>query len=261
MLQMPIAVLALLQLVPTVAAAEDAHSTRNSPAEQYESLVEEYEDVGGAGQFAERFFVLAEKHSKDPVAVDALLWVVKNRRNRPDGTRALEFLTTRHLDSEKLGPACRGIARTPSTGAQRLLRALLENSPHQEVLAAACLSLSALLEDQAKVVEQLRRNPDLAERVLQYYGEDYGRQLASLDRAKLEKELEKVYERMRESFADVEIGDETMGGVAETALFRIRHLSVGRVAPEIEGEDIFGDEFKLSDFRGKVVVLSFWGHW
>ena len=52
-----------------------------------------------------------------------------------------------------------------------------------------------------------------------------------------------------------------MGEVAEAALFKLRHLSIGRVAPEIEGEDIFGKKLKLSDYRGKVVVLSFWGHW
>jgi hypothetical protein len=205
MLRMPIAVLALLQRVPTAAAAESGPATGKSPAAQYESLVAEYENVGGAGQFAERFFALADEHSKDPAAVDALLWVVKNRRNHPDTTRALEILTTRHIDRIKLGPACGAIGRAPSTGAERLLGALLENSPHQEVRAAACLALSTLLEDQAKVVEQLRESPDLTQRVLQYYGEDYGKHLASLDRAKLAKELEKVYERMRESFADVEI--------------------------------------------------------
>jgi hypothetical protein len=36
---------------------------------------------------------------------------------------------------------------------------------------------------------------------------------------------------------------------------------VGQQAPEIEGEDIDGVRFKLSDYRGQVVVLDFWGHW
>ncbi len=38
-------------------------------------------------------------------------------------------------------------------------------------------------------------------------------------------------------------------------------LAVGNMAPDIEGEDIDGTKFKLSDYRGKVVVLDFWGHW
>ncbi len=38
-------------------------------------------------------------------------------------------------------------------------------------------------------------------------------------------------------------------------------LAIGQRAPEIEGEDIDGVTFKLSDYRGKVVVLDFWGDW
>ena len=38
-------------------------------------------------------------------------------------------------------------------------------------------------------------------------------------------------------------------------------LEIGKVAPEIEGVDIDGVAFKLSDYRGKVVVLDFWGDW
>jgi cytochrome oxidase Cu insertion factor (SCO1/SenC/PrrC family) len=38
-------------------------------------------------------------------------------------------------------------------------------------------------------------------------------------------------------------------------------LDVGKLAPEIEGEDIDGQKFKLSEYRGKVVLLDFWGHW
>jgi hypothetical protein len=38
-------------------------------------------------------------------------------------------------------------------------------------------------------------------------------------------------------------------------------LEVGNLAPEIEGEDIDGKKFKLSDYRGKIVMLDFWGNW
>ena len=36
---------------------------------------------------------------------------------------------------------------------------------------------------------------------------------------------------------------------------------LNKEAPEIEGVDIDGKKFKLSDYRGKVVVLDFWGNW
>jgi thiol-disulfide isomerase/thioredoxin len=37
--------------------------------------------------------------------------------------------------------------------------------------------------------------------------------------------------------------------------------AIGKVAPEIDGEDIDGKPMKLSDYRGRVVVLVFWGAW
>ncbi|NRA94904.1 MAG: hypothetical protein HRU14_01700 [Planctomycetes bacterium] len=38
-------------------------------------------------------------------------------------------------------------------------------------------------------------------------------------------------------------------------------LQIGMVAPDIEGKDFDDVSFKLSDYRGKVVVLDFWGDW
>ncbi len=32
-------------------------------------------------------------------------------------------------------------------------------------------------------------------------------------------------------------------------------------APEIVGTDVDGKPMKLSDFRGKIVMLDFWGDW
>ena len=36
---------------------------------------------------------------------------------------------------------------------------------------------------------------------------------------------------------------------------------VGDVCPEIAGEDVDGKRIKLSDYRGKVVLVNFWGTW
>jgi hypothetical protein len=51
---------------------------------------------------------------------------------------------------------------------------------------------------------------------------------------------------------------EPVGEKARRELYELLHLSVGLKAPEIEGEDQDGKRFKLSDYRGKVVLLDFW---
>jgi uncharacterized GH25 family protein len=38
-------------------------------------------------------------------------------------------------------------------------------------------------------------------------------------------------------------------------------LSPGKPAPEIQGKDVEGATFKLSEYRGKVVLIDFWGDW
>jgi hypothetical protein len=38
-------------------------------------------------------------------------------------------------------------------------------------------------------------------------------------------------------------------------------VAEGSLAPEIQGNDLDGASFKLSDYRGKVVMLEFWGDW
>jgi cytochrome oxidase Cu insertion factor (SCO1/SenC/PrrC family) len=37
--------------------------------------------------------------------------------------------------------------------------------------------------------------------------------------------------------------------------------AIGQLAPDIDGEDLEGKRFRLSDYRGQVVVLTFWGDW
>ena len=43
--------------------------------------------------------------------------------------------------------------------------------------------------------------------------------------------------------------------------FVVRSLMVGKTAPDISGTDLDGVPFKLSDYRGRVVVLAFSAEW
>lgn len=41
----------------------------------------------------------------------------------------------------------------------------------------------------------------------------------------------------------------------------VEGVMVGNIAPEIQGEDAAGKKLRLSEYRGKVVLLSFWASW
>ncbi|MEO6709283.1 MAG: hypothetical protein ABI054_01465 [Planctomycetota bacterium] len=51
------------------------------------------------------------------------------------------------------------------------------------------------------------------------------------------------------------------GEICDDTLFQVEKLAVGNLAPDIESADTSGVKFKLSDYRGKVVLLDFWGNW
>jgi hypothetical protein len=113
-----------------------------------------------------------------------------------------------------------------------LLRNVVDKNPHHEVQGQACYALGRLLARQS----QFGANAE-----------------------KLAAEAERLFERVVETYSDVSGG--TLAKGAKGELFEIRNLAIGKVAPEIEGEDMDGQAFKLSDYRGKVVVLDFWGDW
>lgn len=73
-----------------------------------------------------------------------------------------------------------------------------------------------------------------------------GKALTDADRRRIEKTIAR---------------EKTLGDEAIARLDEMFNLTVGKLAPEIDGVGINGDPLKLSDYRGKVVVLVFWGSW
>jgi peroxiredoxin len=67
-------------------------------------------------------------------------------------------------------------------------------------------------------------------------------------------------------YADVESpdGKGPLGKLAAVTLTRVKNipnLAIGKPAPEVAGEDLDGKPIKLSDYRGKAVMLVYWGSW
>jgi len=215
-------------------------------------------------EFAPRFLAIAREFPKDPVAVEALTWVVSNSQASPAADEALEILARDHVTSDQVEDVCATLAFSRSPGAEKFLRAVLEKNPKHEVQGKACFSLAENLKGIAEIIQQYRSISDKAELEgpREYYGGERFDALLAQDPAEFTRKAEGLFERAAKEFADVSVwGDRTIGSMAESALFEMRNLAIGKVAPEIEGEGVDGVPMKLSDFRGKVVVLDFWGDW
>ncbi len=281
------ALLAGLLLLPALTAADKPAA----PAEQLEALKKEIRTVrtefGQAyqkaktakekqelrdtmekqlGACARRALELARKHPKDPVAVDALCWIIVGVSNYhaagAEIETAFDLVQNDYVTSDKIGSACgRAFADGFSRKPEQFLRAVIAKNPHRDIQAVACFSLARLLRSLANRAERLR-DPEVAKEWEKWVKADVLKHYKNSDPEKLLKETEELLERVVAKYGDVKtLRAGTYGKLAEAMLFEMRHLVIGKPAPEIEGEDIDGKHFKLSDYRGKVVVLDFWGHW
>jgi thiol-disulfide isomerase/thioredoxin len=53
----------------------------------------------------------------------------------------------------------------------------------------------------------------------------------------------------------------TFGDLASSLLFELKNIAPGKTAPDIIGTDADGKTFRLSDYKGKVVLLTFSADW
>jgi thiol-disulfide isomerase/thioredoxin len=231
--------------------------------------------------FAPRFIKLAETYPEHPAAVDALLWVtdlaahyaVVVRELLPLYARAVELLLERdRIDDPRVGLACLQGLRYDCPPSERFLRVAMVKSRNREVRARACLGLAKVLS--AKRVIALSRAYDeggespLAPLIARRIDPSYVKYIREANPGALYAEIEALFERAAKDYGDVVydpiregIHRRTIASVAESELHELRHLSVGKAAPKIEGESVDGEPLKLSDYRGKVVVLNFWASW
>lgn len=278
-------------LIATVVGLSIGQDKPPTPAEQYKAMLKEYDRASSSGrvltdaerlkfigevykhrnELAVKFLELAEKNPNDPIALDALTravwqvntipWPVELVGEDKTRVRAFDLIQRDHIRSDKLGPLCQRVSYGFCREYETFLRAVLEKNPHRTVQATACLSLGHFLNNRVQRLDLCKEQPELAKEFAGLYGKDYFAKLQAQNREQAIKEVEAVFEQAAEKYGDVKLsGEDTVAERARAELFEIRNLSVGKVAPDIDGEDEDGKRFKLSDYRGKVVMLDFWSY-
>jgi len=185
--------------------------------------VEKYET------FKPRFEKLADSHPGTEEALTAELWLLQQAwwlyKDRPAMNKEAGVWADRILKefpkSERLSEIALYHYVFGKEQKQKYFDWLVKNSPHRRVQAAGLYGLATDSKDRA-----------LFERLANEYG--------------AEKYRATTYGAMAKAHLNVH----------DPAA-----LAIGKPAPEIEGIDHNGKPMRLSDFRGKVVVLDFWGDW
>jgi hypothetical protein len=224
-------------------ATEQYHALVREFTKQYLAIFKDSQKIRGDEQqkqvqgvskeFAEKFYRLAEDNPNDSVAAGALFWILRHGAGSPVYQNAMDKLTA--LVADKAGNlpiAAEAMAR---------LELILEKSSEPRVKASAAMGLGRVLSAKALLL-------GLPHEVIQVQDE------ADKVAADAEKYLALVIDQLGRDNAAL-VKD------AELELKALRTLRVGKKAPDIAGADFDGKQFKLSDYRGKVILLDFWGNW
>jgi hypothetical protein len=254
-------VLALVLALPALGAEDKSANKPLTPRQQYEALEKEQRDAQQAffaeygkaktdaerqklikekyprpDKAAPRFLELAEKNPKDPAAVDALVWVVTSTNGAGKDSpreRALAILARDHITSDKIGSLCESLIYSGDPASAALLRKIMEKNPSKDVQGRACLALGMQLH--RKLGSGAKEDASKAEAMLERAAGEYG--------------------KVKHPYYG------TVGDKAKGELYEMHFLAIGKEVPDVKGTDQDGKKFNLSDYKGKVVLLDFWGNW
>lgn len=124
----------------------------------------------------------------------------------------------------------------PEEEAEKRLKTLIDVNRFDDVKASATYRLHELMRERAKELEG-----EAAEAV--------------------NAEVKTLQDSLYAHYADVTDSEGTKYVDLIDAVKFLTELEIGKPVPDIVGSDIDGVEFKLSQYAGKVRVISFWGHW
>lgn len=213
-------------------AATDAYRAKYRAAKPEERPNIQPPAVDG---FVTEFAALADAAPGTEAAAQAWMMVVQLAPQGSDKEVvgvAVERLMRDHATSEKA--AGLGGMLAGAEDAQVHLRKVIELAPKGALQAGALMALVNVLGDDE----------------------------ATTAGSPAERELESLAARLVQDYADrKDERERSYKTMAEGVLYARKHLAVGKTAPEIEAADTQGVTFKLSDYRGKVVLLDFWGNW
>ncbi len=268
-------------------------------------LLQKYFGLGK--EYAVKVYQLAEDHPTDPVAADAVFWVLANgagstvsqkaeakvaalvadlkpaelkarlgairamspalldavlkRADTAEGDAAADLLAWVASARGSFAPG--SMPKSVAAATDRLL----EKYPNNPAVARIVSGLARGGAADAKVLAKLAdtaTDPKLKAEATLALGQNLVAQVDALgdkpaELAKVAAEAEKTLASAVALLAKADLAAQKE--TAERVLTAFRTLRVGKEAPDIKGADLDGKEFKLTDYRGKVVLLDFWGDW
>jgi thiol-disulfide isomerase/thioredoxin len=223
-------------------------------------ILKEYELGRRALAVAEAWEARGDSH----VASIALNHVLTNPHDDETGARAAELAIAGHRD--RLPELCQILAWgvSPSAASEPIFRAVLEDED-PAVRGPTMVHFAEYLRRRSEESKQTTFLPEYEDDLGLRHGPDYARHVAAPDGEADEAEAQSLLEKALSDHTALLAGttwmDRPLDEIASEQLRAVSELSIGKLAPAIEGADVSGRRFTSHDYAGKVRVLYFWGHW
>jgi peroxiredoxin len=195
--------------------------------------------------FGKKLYAHARAYPTDKSAVEALLLTVRMTKPGDEGVRkdAVALLLkdhpkSPHLTKDLLG----GLGSSffdPDVG--KFLQAVVKDNPDKTIRALTAKALIKARESAIELIGELNKKADLRKQIGGELGQAFVKNFIASEAA-YKKEKADLLAKLR---------GELKGVIPDTM--------PGAVAPAEEATDLKGEKVKLSDYKGKVVVLDFWG--
>lgn len=248
----------------------EAYQKAKTPEERDSISEKSGENFRKEGQvLAEKALILARPQAADKKAAPVLAWILQSFPFDSQANEAADLMIKHHLQDPQLFQAAQRLSSAATDWSFKAMQTLAEKAGSTDDQARAKYYWAAMCHSMAEapaIIQGLDEKTLKA--VEKAQGKSYVDRLKNADSQAMDAQAEKLLEEIVAKHADVELYKDARGGanrnlgeMAKSQLFEIRNLSIGKPAPEIIGEDVDGKPMKLSDYKGKVVVLDFWGFW
>jgi len=228
-----------------------------------------------------RFVALAEARPDDEAAFRACQWIIDRTSNVGNDDKGIfsgdqkawTILAMHHTGRAELPMLCCQATQYIGPAQEQFLRDLLgmKNLP-RENLGFATVALAELLAHKHDYLEDLDENSSgLLQNEFGKYtagrkSSEWGADLIPANAGKFKTESMQLFRDALARYAEVPVTItapgyrdlKNLGEKASKSLHALEHLSMGSESPNIEGKGLQGEPLNLRDYRGRVVVLSFW---